>query len=114
MESFERVKQFIEDNGLNISQVENAINVSNGTIAKWDKANPKISTVIALAEFLNVSIDFLAGLTETPSYDLDVQLSSDDLKIIGLMHSYNLSTTDVKYIIQIIEMIQHYKNLRLE
>lgn len=110
MKSFNRVKQFIEDNGMNISQVEEAINVSNGTIAKWDKANPKISTVIALAEFLNVSVDFLVGLSETPTYDLKVELSPNDLKIVELMHKYELSKTDIKYIVQTIEMIQHYKS----
>lgn len=51
-----------------IGQVELAknVNVSKGVISLWENnlREPKLSNLIALAKFFEVSIDYLAGLTE--------------------------------------------------
>ena len=50
----------------NIGQVElaKAISTSKGIISLWENGlrEPKLSNLIALAKFFNVSIDFLVGL----------------------------------------------------
>ena len=52
----------------NVGQIELAesINVSNGVISLWENGlrEPKLSNLVALAKFFEVSLDFLAGLTE--------------------------------------------------
>ncbi|MDE7453339.1 MAG: helix-turn-helix domain-containing protein [Clostridia bacterium] len=52
----------------NIGQVELAekINVSKGVISLWENGlrEPKLSNLIALAKYFEVSLDYLAGLTE--------------------------------------------------
>ncbi len=51
-----------------IGQVELAksINVSKGTISLWENnlREPKLSNLIALSKFFNVSLDYLAGLSD--------------------------------------------------
>ena len=50
----------------NVGQVElaKAINVSKGIISLWENnlREPKLSNLIALSTFFDVSIDYLAGL----------------------------------------------------
>lgn len=50
----------------NIGQIElsKAINVSKGIISLWENGlrEPKLSNLIALANYFETSIDFLAGL----------------------------------------------------
>ena len=52
----------------NIGQIELAkqINVSKGIISMWENnlREPKLSNLIALRNFFNVSIDYLAGLED--------------------------------------------------
>lgn len=50
----------------NIGQVElaQAIDVSKGIISLWESGlrEPKLSNLVAIAQFFEVSIDFLVGL----------------------------------------------------
>ena len=50
----------------NIGQVElaNKLNLSKGIISLWENnlREPKLSNLIMLAKFFDVSIDFLAGI----------------------------------------------------
>lgn len=52
----------------NVGQIELAksINVSKGVISLWENGlrEPKLSNLVALAKYFEVSLDFLAGLTE--------------------------------------------------
>ena len=52
----------------NIGQVElaKALGVSNGIISLWENGlrEPNMSSLIAIAKFFNVSIDFLVGLEQ--------------------------------------------------
>lgn len=111
MLSFDQLKAFIESKGLNISQVEKGAKIGNGTLKKWD-GNPTAKTVVAIANFLEVSTDFLLGFTKMPSYNLEIEFSEEDLEIVELMHKNNFSSVDKRYILQTIAMIDHYKNKR--
>ena len=52
----------------NIGQVElaKALGVSNGIISLWENGlrEPNMSSLIAIAKFFSVSIDFLVGLEQ--------------------------------------------------
>ena len=47
-----------------ISQLESAVGIGNGLIKKWEKSSPKIENILKIAEYLDVSIDYLCGRTE--------------------------------------------------
>ena len=52
----------------NIGQIELAkqINVSKGVISLWENGlrEPKLSNLISLAKYFNVSIDYFAGIID--------------------------------------------------
>lgn len=61
MNTKEIVKQLAEKNKMTIAEVERKSGIANGTIGKWDKQNPSIEPLQKLANFFNVSTDYLLG-----------------------------------------------------
>lgn len=62
----DRLKELRVEKQVGQVELANAINVSKGTISLWENGlrEPKLSNLIALATFFNVTIDFLAGLED--------------------------------------------------
>ena len=60
----ERLKELRIEKGVGQVELAMAINVSKGIISLWenDLREPKLSNLIALAKFFEVSIDYLVGL----------------------------------------------------
>ena len=60
----EKLKEIRLEKAIGQVQLAKAINVSKGIISLWENGlrEPKLSNLIALSKFLQVSIDYLAGL----------------------------------------------------
>ena len=61
---YERLKELRIEKGVGQIELAKAINVSKGIISLWENGlrEPKLSNLIALANFFDVSLDYLAGL----------------------------------------------------
>ena len=61
---YERLKELRIDKGVGQIELAKAINVSKGIISLWENGlrEPKLSNLIALAKFFEVSLDYLVGL----------------------------------------------------
>lgn len=59
----EQLRRLRRENGLTQNELSKRLNVSNGTIAMWEtgKRQPDLSTLQKLAEFFNVTVDYLMG-----------------------------------------------------
>ena len=60
----ERLKELRIEKGVGQIELSKAINVSKGIISLWENGlrEPKLSNLIALAKFFEISVDFLIGL----------------------------------------------------
>lgn len=60
-----RIAKLRKENNLTIQQVADAIHVSNGTISRYEQGTrePKLATWQKLADFFNVSIPYLQGIS---------------------------------------------------
>lgn len=56
---YENVKKLADVNGVSIAALEREAKLANGTIGKWQVANPRIDNLQAVAEVLHVSIEEL-------------------------------------------------------
>lgn len=61
---FDRLKELRIEKGIGQIELAKAINVSKGIISLWENGlrEPKLSNLIALAKFFEVSLDYLVGL----------------------------------------------------
>jgi transcriptional regulator with XRE-family HTH domain len=60
MSLLERVQKLLDEKGLSIKQAERESGLSNATIRKWDTQNPSLDSIVKLANYLQVSVDYLA------------------------------------------------------
>lgn len=60
-----------EKDGIKIAQLERKMDFGNGTIRKWDKTTPSGDKLAKVADYFNVSVDYLLGREEKTLPDLD-------------------------------------------
>lgn len=60
----ERLKELRIEKGVGQVELAAAIDVSKGIISLWENElrEPKLSNLVSLAQYFNVSIDYLVGL----------------------------------------------------
>jgi len=59
----ERIKQLAGEKGLTIAELERILGFGNNIISKWDKSIPRSDKLESLANYFNVSTDYLLGRT---------------------------------------------------
>jgi len=64
-----RIRDMRIDNGLTQRQIAKLLNVSQNTYSQYEIGVTRypLDAVVTLAEYYNVSIDFLVGLTDEPA-----------------------------------------------
>lgn len=64
----ERIRELCEKKNLTIQKLEIAAGLSNGSISKWEKSDPKVGSLSAVASILGVSMEYLMyGEEKQPS-----------------------------------------------
>lgn len=81
---YERIKELCKNKKITIAELERALKISNGTIGKWRKAQPRKNNLQSVADYFNVSVDYLLGREKSPT---DTESMSDD-EIKALAKTY--------------------------
>ena len=71
MELLERIQRLCQAAGINPSTLEADLGFGKGTIYKWNKSVPSAGRLSKVADFFNVSVDFLLGRSGETEGDLD-------------------------------------------
>ena len=68
MELADSLKRFRQHFGVTQQQVADALNIHKQAWQRYEsgKVVPAVTAIIALADFFNVSIDYLVGCTDNP------------------------------------------------
>ena len=56
---YETVKELCDKKGISIAKLEKKAGLGNGTIRGWKNSDPRIDSVKAVADVLNVKVDKL-------------------------------------------------------
>ena len=93
----QRLKELRIDKQLSMFQLANEIEVSDAAICKWenDLTEPRATSILAIANFFEVSTDYLLGL----ECDIGIKKYSTPKRI-----TYNLSTEEQ-------ELLDNFKSL---
>lgn len=80
-----RLKELRETKRLNQEGLALKLNVSQSTISAYEvgERTPDLETLIAIANFFDVSIDYLVGLSESKYLIITDDLSSDELEYLS-------------------------------
>lgn len=64
----ERVDRLIAEKKMSRAELERRLDLSQGSIRNWNKKNPGIDKIQKVADFFDVSTDYLLGRTEKRRY----------------------------------------------
>lgn len=65
---YSRIRELCADNGVTINKLETEMGMSAGSISKWKHSvSPTIDKISKIANYFNVSIDYMVGASEIRS-----------------------------------------------
>lgn len=64
--AFDRIKDLATNQGISLNQLEEKLGYSTNTLYGIKKANPKSDRLQEIADYFNVSTDYLLGRTNNP------------------------------------------------
>lgn len=78
MTPFDRLKSLCDKQGISINDLEEKLDIGKNSLYSWKKGIPKGTNLIKVADYFNVSTDYLLGReTEKPYYALNEKDEKD-------------------------------------
>ncbi|WP_203261826.1 helix-turn-helix domain-containing protein [Streptococcus uberis] len=107
--TFEIVKSLAAKQGLSLNDLEVKVGFSRNSLYSWKNSSPKPEKLNVVADFFNVSTDYLLGRTDNPAIAKDGQeYTSDDLRQMAenakTFDGKPLTESDIEAIQNIIEI----------
>lgn len=68
MTAFDILKKLCDEQGISVNTLEERIGLSKNTLYSWKKNTPKGSNLVKVADYLDVSTDYLLGRTDKKRY----------------------------------------------
>lgn len=82
MDLKERIKELCKINGVSMNKVESDLNFGKGYISKLGKSTPNASKIRQIADYFDVTVDYLMSGKES-SQEIEVKLTRKDKKDIA-------------------------------
>lgn len=112
----DNIREVCKERGTTLAEVERALGIGNGVIAKWATGSPPYNRLVAIAEYLNVPLSRLTGDDGTKKQPtsqgdelieiLDACRERSDLRMLFKL-SKNATPDDVRKAIAIIEALKN-------
>ncbi|MDO7871457.1 MAG: helix-turn-helix transcriptional regulator [Enterococcus casseliflavus] len=75
----ELVKKLANERKMTIAELERKLDFGQGSIRKWDKQSPSAERLNKVADYFDVSVDYLLGKTDLPKTVKSTDRIPDDL-----------------------------------
>lgn len=114
--TFERVRELAKKQGLSINQLEEKLNFGKNSLYGLKKSNPNSKIIEKIADYFNVSTDYLLGRTDNPKIASDevAGYTTEDLRKMAknakTFDGKPLTDEDVEAITNIIEIYLKGRN----
>lgn len=79
MTAFDRLKLLCEKQGISVNDLEEKLGIGRNSLYSWKKNIPKGTNLIKVADYFEVSTDYLLGRTDNPSSTSGQEHIPDDL-----------------------------------
>ena len=81
--TYEKIKELADNHGISLMKLEEDLGYSRNTLYKLKSQKPNAERISEIADYFNVSTDYLLGRTDNPAIVKDDTISgytSDDLR----------------------------------
>ncbi|EAG7825414.1 XRE family transcriptional regulator [Listeria monocytogenes] len=103
MTTFERVKSLAEKQKISLKELALKLNMGENAIYSWKVKTPGADKLKAVADYFNVSTDYLLGRTNNPHLDNDI---IEEATTIAAHIDPEATEEDMKKILEYIDFIQ--------
>ena len=97
-----KIQKLCANENITITELERRLGFSVSSIRKWDKGDPSLGKAVAIADYFNVSLDYLAGRSKVKSTVENVLSDKEMIKIQRLRT--NLSKRDNQKMIDMMKI----------
>lgn len=109
MSIVDRLQSIVKERGTTFKQLERDCGIGNGTIRRWEEQSPRLDKLSKVANFLQVSLDYLVfGSGEIATSCDGVELSQVETDMIAMFRL--LPEASRKEVFDLV----HFKYMRLE
>ena len=113
MSLLEKIKLLASTHQMSLAELERRLDFSNGSLRKWGTSIPSGDKIEKVADYFNVSTDYLLGRTDNPSIAKSGDITETiDLRNIAaqsmLFDGKPLTDEDIDFITAVLEA--HLKN----
>lgn len=110
--TFEKIKELADKQGISLNKLEEKLGFSRNTIYNMKKSTPNVERVSMIADYFNVSTDYLLGRTDNPNVASEIVTTADGRAVdlsnlrerVVLFDGKPLSDEDIDKIAQIIKL----------
>ncbi|MBC1306817.1 helix-turn-helix domain-containing protein [Listeria booriae] len=81
MTVFERVKKLCAEQGIAMSELEERLDFGKNSMYTWKKSNPSTDKLQKVANYFNVSVDYLLGRTNNKFLDTKLEELINDREL---------------------------------
>ncbi|WP_161979799.1 helix-turn-helix domain-containing protein [Streptococcus sp. S784/96/1] len=107
MSLLDRIKLLASTHQMTLAELERKLDFSNGSLRKWSSSTPSGDKIEKVADYFNVSTDYLLNRTDNPRIASDGETTEVDLKKMAAESmSYDghaLNEEDIDLITSILE-----------
>lgn len=105
IELHSRIVSLAQARNISIRQLERESGLSIGTIKSWNKTSPSIDKIEKIADYLDVSADFLLGRTTNLCSHKTDTYSEATTRIIMASETNKVTTTAANIVVAVIETL---------
>lgn len=111
--TYEKIKELVDKRGISLTKLEEDLGYSRNTLYKLKSQKPNAERISEIADYFNVSTDYLLGRTDNPKITTGGDASAPlDLRDIAaqsmLFDGKPLTEEDIDFITAVLEA--HLKN----
>lgn len=88
------IKDLTVQKKISVAELERTLGFGNGSISKWNRQSPSVDKLNKVADYFDVSVDYLLGRTNTRSKKDNSKVALDDNDIIMTWRGQPLSDED--------------------
>ena len=79
MNPYEKIQELTNERGISVRELEKRLGFSNGYFSKWKKVSPNSEGLQKVADYFDVSVDYLLGRTDDPKIAKESKVTDADL-----------------------------------
>ena len=82
MTILDRIRSLANDRKVTLAELERNLDFSNGSLRKWGTSTPSGDKIEKVADYFNVSVDYLLGRTQNPYTSNDDLMNTQELETL--------------------------------